>query len=267
MHFKTDIEKNHREKSGVVIVIYKNDIVHGDYIGVMCGIPENSIDLIVTSPPYNIGIKYDGYNDKMEWKDYYKWCALWLSECLRILKPDGRMALNHYLSFGNSKYRTAPLMELNHIAIGLGFHHHSCAIWTDVTLSNKTAWGSFMSASSPYVNSPFEGILILFKDHWKKDKSGISDISKKDFINLTHGIWNIKTETHGLTPACFSIDFAEKCIKLLSYQNDLVLDPFSGSGTVALACHRNKRNFIAIEQSEKYCSISKERISQQLLNI
>jgi len=237
-----------------------NTIICGDCVEVMKEIDSDTVDLIVTSPPYNIGIKYDGFEDKKSWADYYDWCHLWLKECLRVLKPDGRMALNHYLSLGNAKERATPLFDLNRIALEIGFKHHTCAVWTDITLSNKTAWGSWLSASAPYINAPFEGVLILYKERWKKDKKGISDISKEDFIKLTRGRWDIKTETRGKTPANFSVDFAEKNIKLLSYVGSLVLDPFSGSGTTAFACIKNGRDFIAIEQSEKYCQIAKERI-------
>jgi len=237
-----------------------NMITCGDCLKVMKGIPDNSIDLIVTSPPYNIGIEYDGYEDKKTWQEYYEWSTCWLIESFRVLKPDGRMALNHYLSLGTAKERATPLFDLNRIALSCGFKHHTCAIWTDITLAKRTAWGSWLSASAPYINAPFEGVLILFKERWKKDKKGISDISKEDFIKLTRGRWEIKTETRGKTPANFSVDFAEKNIKLLSYVGDLVLDPFSGSGTVAYSCLKNGRNFIAIEQSKKYCQIAEERI-------
>jgi site-specific DNA-methyltransferase (adenine-specific) len=232
----------------------------GDCLKILPTIPDKSIDLIVTSPPYNLNIEYDNYKDNLEWKDYYGWCKLWLKECLRILKDDGRMALNHYLSVGNSKERNAPLMELNHIAIDMGFKHHGIAIWTDITIAKKTAWGSYLSASSPYINSPFEGILLLYKERWKKDNKGTSDILREDFIRLTRGIWNIKTETKGKTPCNFSIDFAKKCIQLLSYKGDIILDPFSGSGTTAVASLITGRKFIGIEQSEKYCKISRERL-------
>ncbi len=244
-----------------------NNIICGDCIDVLKTIDESSVDLIVTSPPYNIGIKYDGYSDNREWSDYYKWCEQWINECYRTLKPDGRMVLNHYLSLGNSSHRESPISELNNIAINIiGFKHHSIAVWQDITLSNRTAWGSFMSASAPYINAPFEGVLILFKERWKKDKKGTSDISKEDFIKLTRGRWEIKTEIRGKTPCAFSEHFASSCIKLLSYVNDVVLDPFSGSGTTAAVCKRLSRKYIAIDQSETYCKIARERLSQESLN-
>jgi site-specific DNA-methyltransferase (adenine-specific) len=225
----------------------------------MAKMPDCFVDLIVTSPPYNIGIEYDNYVDKMEWDDYFKWCEKWLTECYRILKPDGRIALNHYLSLGNAKKRVSPLSKLNEIMNNIGYNHHTMAVWTDITLAKRTAWGSYLSASAPYINSPFEGILICYKDQWKKLNKGISDIPKEDFIKLTRGIWDIKTETKGLTKANFSLDFANKCIKLLSYQNDLVYDPFMGSGTVGLSCVNNNRSFIGSEISEKYCIIANNR--------
>ena len=240
-----------------------NTIICGDCVEVMRSIPDDTIDLIVTSPPYNIGIEYDGYEDNLSWEEYYAWCTTWMWECRRILKPDGRFALNHYLSLGNAKERSAPLMELNNIASACGFYHHSVAIWHDITLAKRTAWGSWMSASAPYINSPFEGVLLLYKEHWKKDNKGVSDISKDEFVHLTRGVWNIKTVCHGLTPANFSMDFAEKTIKLLSYVGDLVLDPFSGSGTIAEACSKNNRRYVGIEQSAKYCDIARRRVYEQ----
>lgn len=570
-----------------------NSIICGDCLEILPQIEENTIDLIITSPPYNIKREYDIYNDDLPWDEYYFWCERWLSECLRVLKPDGRMALNHYLSFGNKSGRTAPIMELNHIALSLGYKHHSLAVWTDSTLSRRTAWGcyddktyvmtkkgfklfkdvniktdlfatidqqgklewqkatdyikkpykgdllnlnhkelslrithdhnlifygeegnirlesynnipenaqipknhngikeegseklffslpkveglsdlllnmdswlfflgmfvingkisgdkitfyknntlysnhtldkilkslpfdiktdkasnkyqirdkqlasylkkhqrdipedildlsirqkklfieglfygelhnsrqkdkyiiishkklydkisvllmelnysfyteiikdrimiiqdqkgtdddiqnnskdryrisitealsinisdteiyenyydgdiycvcvpnktlfisrngipcwcgnSWLKASAPYISSPFEGILFLYKDQWKKMTKGISDCPKEDFIQLTGGIWKIKTETRGLTPANFNIDLPLKCIRLLSYVDSVVLDPFSGSGTTPAACLLTGRKYIGIELSEDYCNIARDR--------
>jgi len=242
-----------------------NSINCGDNLKLLPLIPDNSIDLIITSPPYNIEMEYDIYIDCMPWVDYYAWCKKWLSECLRVLKTDGRMALNHYLSLGNAKERTAPLMELNHIAMGLGFKHHTVAVWTDRTLSRRTAWGSFMMASAPYISSPFEGILILYKNQWKKTKRGISDISKEEFIQLTGGIWEMQPETQRITPANFCIDLPLKCMKLLSYVDSVVLDPFFGSGTTGVACLMTGRSYIGIELSETYCKLAKARCNEVYL--
>lgn len=236
--------------------VYNKDCVEG-----LKMLADDSIDLILTSPPYNIGIDYDSYDDNKDWDEYYDWCASWLKECYRVLKPDGRIAIDHYLSLGTAKFRTSPISNLDNIMRNIGFKHHTIAVWTDITLAKRTAWGSYLSASSPYINSPFEGVLICYKERWHKDTRGESDITKDEFVKLTRGVWNIKTETHGLTKANFSEDFATKVIRLLSYKGDVVLDPFMGSGTTAVACINNDRKYIGFEISENYWNIANERIS------
>lgn len=238
-----------------------NTIINDDILNGFKLIEDNSIDLMLTSPPYNIGIEYDVWDDKMDWDEYYLWCEKWIKETYRVLKPDGRMCIDHYLSLGTSKFRTSPISELNYISRKIGFNHHSIAVWTDITLAKRTAWGSWLSASAPYINSPFEGILIMYKDQWKKLNKGESDIEKEDFVKLTRGRWEFKTETRGLTKANFSVDFATKIIKLLTYKGDTVLDCFMGSGTTGLACKNNGRNYIGIEISKNYCDIANKRIN------
>lgn len=241
-----------------------NKIYNEDCLVTMSRMQDNSIDLIVTSPPYNIGIDYDTCDDKRPWREYYAWCKKWLEQCYRVLKDDGRIVVDHYLSLGTSDYRTSPIAKLYNIMDDIGFNHHSIAVWTDITLAKRTAWGSWMSASSPYINSPYEGVIIDYKDHWKKECKGESTISKENFIHLTRGVWNIKTETRGLTKANFSIDFASKVINLLSYKGDIVYDPFMGSGTTAMACLQLGRNYIGSEISPNYCDVANNRINNEL---
>ncbi len=238
-----------------------NQIIQGDCIQVMKNIPDNYVDLVVTSPPYNIGIDYGTYKDNLAWKEYYSWCKKWLKEIYRILKNDGRFCLNHYLSLGNSKERTAPLMVLNGLAIEIGFKHHGLAIWEDRTINTLTAWGSWMSASAPYINSPFEGILVLYKEFWQKQTKGESTIEKNDFIMASKGIWDIGTERKRLTPCPFPVKLPRLCINLLTYKNDIVLDPFIGSGTTAVAAKELNRRYIGIDSNLNYCEIAKRRIS------
>lgn len=240
--------------------IYCMDCLEG-----MKQLPNESIDLVVTSPPYNIGIDYNEYDDKRDWQEYYSWCENWLKEIFRVLKQDGRLCLNHYLSLGTSAFRTAPLMELNAIALKLGFKHHSVAIWTDRTLAKRTAWGSWLSASAPYINSPFEGILILYKTFWKKLSKGKSTIDKQSFMDGCSGIWNIATETKGLTKANFHLDLPKLCINLFSFQGEIVLDPFMGSGTTAVACVQTERDFIGFEINQEYVDVANKRLQQDVL--
>ena len=237
--------------------IYNEDCIEG-----MKKLENNSIDLIVTSPPYNIGIEYDNYDDsKMNWNEYLLWCEEWLRECYRILKDDGRICINHYICFkdlqNNSQF---PLMDLRNIMNSIGFKSHKLITWVDATKSTLTAWGSWLSASSPYIQTPCEGILIGYKKQWKKLNKGNSTISKEDFIKGVGGIWNFKPETKPLTKACFPKALPLQCIQLLTYENDIVLDPFAGSGTTGLACKEINRKYIGFEISKNYCKIANKRL-------
>jgi hypothetical protein len=133
-------------------------------------------------------------------------------------------------------------------------------------------WDLNVSTDSSYCvnnivthNSPFEGILILYKDQWKKAKKGISDISREDFMQLTGGIWDMHPETRGITPANFCLDLPLKCIRLLSYVDSVVLDPFFGGGTVGVASIMTSRKYIGIELSEVYCKLADIRCKEVYL--
>lgn len=236
------------------------DLRLGDCLIEMKKMPDKSIDLVLTSPPYNCGIKYNKHNDSMDWNDYYSWCGLWIKEVHRVLKDDGRLSLIHYFSLGRSSNRQAPLMRLNIIAENIGMKHHAVAVWWDITLTKLTAWGSWLSASAPYISSPFEGVLIMYKERWKKDVKGKSTITKEEFRESCSGVWKIPTERDRTHPAPFPIKMANRCINLLSYEGMSILDPFMGSGTTGVACKELGRNFIGIEISPEYFKIAENRI-------
>jgi len=205
-------------------------IYNGDCIDIMKKIPDNSIDLVITSPPYNCGIKYDIYEDNKNWKDYLNWCENWLIGIKRILKNDGRICLNILLEMGinNNKKRVSPYAEFYHIFNKIELNPFGSPVWTDSHRVKFTAWGSWLKASSPYIYNPYEIILLGYKNQWKKENKGKSTISKEEFMMGCSGIWKLKTQTKELTKANFHIDLPELCIKLLSYENDLILDPFVG---------------------------------------
>jgi len=245
---------------------FLNQIICGDCIEVMEEMPDDVIDLVVTSPPYNIGIDYGKYyNDKKSWSKYFEWCRSWLELLYKKLKSTGRLCINHYLSCGKADNRHAPLMEINHIALDVGFKHHAVAIWMDRTLSKLTAWGSYCSPVAPYINSPFEGVLILYKEKWKREDKKASKIDKRLFEKACSGIWEIPTDRLRLTSATFPIELPKYCISLLSFEGDIVLDPFCGSGTTALAAKELGRNYIGIEINPHYCEIAKKRVAQEFL--
>jgi site-specific DNA-methyltransferase (adenine-specific) len=135
-------------------------------------------------------------------------------------------------------------------------------VWNEQNISRRTAWGSFASASAPYVIAPVEMIVILYKYTWRKRRKGISDITKEEFIQWTNGVWTFPGENPKRVghPAPFPLELPRRCIKLFSFVGDIVLDPFVGSGTTVVAAYLLNRIGIGIDISRKYCEIAKKRL-------
>lgn len=169
------------------LIIYKEDFLKRI-------LKPNSVDLIVTSPPYNLGIEYNHHKDSGTYQDYLIFSKDWLTEAFRVLKDDGRMCLNIPLDKNKGGNRSVAA-DLTVIAKKIGFNYHSTIIWNEGNISRRTAWGSLMSASAPYVIAPVEVIVILYKKQWKKNKRGENDISKKDFMDWTNGLWTFSGES------------------------------------------------------------------------
>lgn len=226
-------------------------------------IEQNSIDLIVTSPPYNLDIKYNSHDDQISYPEYLEFSRSWLSNCFNWLKDDGRLCLNIPLDKNKGGQQSVGA-DLTILAKKIGFKYHSTVIWNEGNISRRTAWGSFQSASAPYVIAPVELIVILYKNSWKKNSTtvSVSDITKQEFIEWTSGMWTFNGESKKKIghPAPFPIELPRRCIKLFSYVGDTVLDPFMGSGTTLVAAHLNKRNSVGIEIDKDYCSLAKKRL-------
>ena len=268
-------------------MIETGKIINGDCIEVMKTFPEGSIDLLVTSPPYNVNIAYDVHKDDLPMDEYYEWSKDWLREAFRVLKDDGRIAVNvpNELNVQERGGRILFVAEFWMMMKEVGFKFSGLVDLTENSPHRvrQTAWGSWMSASAPYVYNPKECVIIAYKKSSKKLTKGVSqwlgtptevtnedgkvrtkmvyqDEDKKEFMNLVFGRWEYFADTRSLTKATFSMDIPSKAIKILSYKNDIVLDPFMGSGTSAFAAELLDRRWIGIELSPGYTEIARKRV-------
>jgi site-specific DNA-methyltransferase (adenine-specific) len=250
-----------------------NKIYCGDCLSLFSKLDKNTIDLIVTSPPYNVGIKYDNWDDKLSWGEYVRFTKYWLGESWQVLKSDGRIAINipYEINYKENGYRKLIIAEYYNIMKDIGFHYNGMVDLKEIQPHRVkyTAWGSWLSPSAPYIYNAKECVLLFCKEQWKKSKFGSmsksyfdeSDEKKKEFINLCSGEWDYFAETKKLTEANYAISIPENAIKILTYENDIVLDPFMGSGTTAVACKKLNRNYVGFEISQNYVDIANNRIN------
>ncbi|CUS84411.1 site-specific DNA-methyltransferase (adenine-specific) [Candidatus Kryptonium thompsonii] len=248
------------------IYFEKGDIViiHDDFLTTSI-IPPNSIDLIVTSPPYNVDINYNSFKDDIPYEKYLEFSEKWLEKAYLVSKPDGRMCLNIPLD-KNKGGQQSVYADIVTIAKRVGWKYHSTIIWNEQNISKRTAWGSWLSASAPFVIAPVEVIVVLYKERWKKiSGSGKSDISKEEFIEWTNGVWNFMGESKKRIghPAPFPVELPKRCIKLFSFVGDTVLDPFLGSGSTLIDCVLTNRKGIGVEIDKNYCELAKNRLIKE----
>lgn len=244
---------------------FKNIIIYNEDILKITSIKPFSIDLIVTSPPYNVDIHYNSHKDNVSYDKYLEFTKKWLKKCFEITKNDGRFCLNIPLD-KNKGGQQSVYADITTIAKSVGWQYHSTIIWNEGNISRRTAWGSWLSARAPYVIAPVEVIVILYKKYWKKiSGSGKSDITKNEFLEWTSGVWNFPGESKKKVghPAPFPIELPRRCIKLFSFVGDTVLDPFLGSGTTLIASYLLNRKGIGVEIDKSYCELAVKRLENE----
>ena len=265
---KNTLTKPSKEKSLDPKVFFKNDrfLLINDSVFGTDQVESGSVDLIVTSPPYNVDIKYNSHDDQLTYDDYLEFSRKWMSRCYEWLKNDGRFCLNIPLDKNKGGQQSVGA-DLTRIAKKeVGFKYHSTIVWNEGNISRRTAWGSWMSASAPYVIAPVELIVVLYKNEWKKTSgSKVSDISKKDFMDWTNGLWTFSGESKTRIghPAPFPIELPRRCIRLFSYKDDTILDPFLGSGSTLVAANLCGRKGIGIDVDTQYCKIALDRLKKE----
>lgn len=235
-------------------------IVKGDFIKTK-KIKASSVDLIITSPPYNVDIKYNSNKDDLSHEEYLNFTKDWLKKAFQLAKEDGRLCLNIALD-KNKGGQQSVYSDILQVAKKIGWKYHSTIIWNEGNISRRTAWGSYLSASAPYVIAPVEVIVILYKNKWKKERKGDSTIKRDEFIGWTNGVWTFNGASKKKVghPAPFPVELPKRCIKLFSYKDDIILDPFLGSGSTLIACALEGRNGIGVDIDNKYCNLAKNRL-------
>ncbi|MFQ5761459.1 MAG: DNA-methyltransferase [Candidatus Bathyarchaeia archaeon] len=227
-------------------------------------IEEGGIDLIVTSPPYNVDINYKGYDDSIPYDKYLEFTRRWLAKCYDLVKDDGRLCLNIPLD-KNKGGQQSVCADITTVAKTIGWKYHATIIWNEQNISRRTAWGSWLSASAPFVIAPVEVIVVLYKRRWKKEGGSLkSDITRDEFIEWTNAVWNFSGESKNKVghPSPFPVELPRRCIKLFSFVGDLVLDPFLGSGTTLIACLETKRIGVGVEINKNYCELAVKRLRE-----
>ncbi len=243
---------------------FTNKVICGDARAVLATIPGSSIDLIVTSPPYNFGHSYaqDPHDDTHEWNEYFENLLLVWRECERVLKPGGRIAVNVQPLFSD-------YIPTHHIIsrqlTDLGLLWKAEFLWEKNNYNAKyTAWGSWKSPSMPYIKYTWEFIEVFSKEsHKKGGRREDIDITADEFKEWVLGKWSFPPEIRMKDynhPAMFPEELPRRLMKLFSYKNDIVLDPFNGAGTSSVAAWKLGRRFIGIDVSRQYCDTALGRL-------
>ena len=240
-----------------------NQIICGDSQTVLQRLPNNCVDLIFTSPPYNFGLEYESSADDYNWDAYFKKLFYILDECIRVLKYGGRLIINVQPLF--SDYIPSHHLISKH-CIKRKLIWKGEVLWEKNNYNCKyTAWGSWKSPSNPYLKYTWEFIEIFCKGEMKKtgEKENI-DISADEFKEWVVAKWSVSPERKMKKydhPAMFPETLAERVLKLFSYKNDIILDPFNGAGTTTAVAKRLNRRFLGIDISELYCKTARDRLS------
>lgn len=229
----------------------------------MLMIPDNSLHLVVTSPPYNASKEYD---EDLSLTEYLEMLNRVFRETYRVLVNGGRACIN-VANLGRKPY--VPLSDyISQMMIEIGFNMRGEIIWNKVaSASPSTAWGSWMSASNPTLRDIHEYILVFSKGDYKRDRKRDekeikqSSISKEDFMEWTKSILTFNAESARKIghPAPFPVDLLYRIIQLYSFKTDIILDPFMGSGTTAIAALKSGRKYVGFEIKQEYIELTKER--------
>lgn len=228
---------------------------------VMDDLPDDSVHLLVTSPPYNAQKEYD---QDLTLSEYLEMLARVWREAYRVLVPGGRACIN-VANLGRKPY--IPLHSfIIESMLEIGFLMRGEIIWNKAaSASPSTAWGSWRSASNPVLRDVHEYILVFSKGGFRRPKEDRQDsIEKADFLAWTKSVWEFPAVQAGKIghPAPFPVELPHRCIQLYTFLEDIVLDPFAGSGTTCLAACQDGRHFVGYEVEAAYCELAESRLDE-----
>jgi len=253
-------QKDYFEKENKVSDKFLNKIICSSSED-MKELPDNSVHLMITSPPYNVGKDYD---KDLSLEEYLTLLKNVFIEVKRVLVTGGRVCIN-VANLGRKPY--LPLhAHIIQIMAELGFFMRGEIIWDkSSSAGSSTAWGSWQSAKNPTLRDVHEYILIFSKDNYSRFKDNKQDtIEKREFMDFTKSIWTFSAASARKIghPAPFPEELPRRLIQLYSFEGDIILDPFMGSGQTALAALRAKRNYVGYDVDKEYCKLAEERINE-----
>jgi site-specific DNA-methyltransferase (adenine-specific) len=236
-------------------------LLRGDSARLVEAIGEAGVHLIVTSPPYALGVDYGqtGYADDQPYAEYLNWVAKWATGLLQVSAEGGRACINIPLD-SNKGGKRAIYADYLRIFQEVGWTYQTSIVWNEQNISRRTAWGSWLSPSAPFVTAPVEMIAVFYKGSFRRPATDgrRGDITRDEFLPWTLGLWtfagaNPRRVGH---PAPFPEELPRRLIKLYSYPDDLILDPFVGSGTTLIAARKLGRRSLGVEINPGYCDLT-----------
>lgn len=240
---------------------YLNKIIQSDALDLVKQLPDNCVDMIITSPPYNYDMPYDIYEDVLSFDKYWEYLRSVFDESKRVLKPNGRVAINIQADF----WKHIPLHHhMRETMCGLCYDWWCEIIWNKGRYNTRhSQFGSWLLPSAPCIKISWEYIeLFHLGDRNREIRREDADITKEEFITYTNAMWNIPPENQSKKyghPAMFPKELPYRLIKLLTYKNDVILDMFCGAGTTCYVAKKLGRNYIGSDISKQYCEITRER--------
>lgn len=223
-------------------------------------LPDNSVALMVTSPPYHAGKDYD---TDASFEEYLELLHRVLTETHRVLEPGGRAVVN-VANLGRRPYIPLNAHVINLMG-DIGFFMRGEVIWRKAAgASGSCAWGSWMSAANPTFRDVHEYCLCFSKGRMDRVRKGTSTIERDEFLAATLSIWEIPTESAKRVghPAPFPVALPRRFIELFTFEGDLVLDPFMGSGSTALAAAQTGRHYVGYDLDPEYVALAERRVAE-----